>query len=498
MADQAGLPLDSRNQPASPRPLAELLYLAAPTVAQMASYTLMQFIDTWILAHAGGSVLPPTAAANAGMLAFAAISMGMGVMFIVNTLVSQSFGRKDPASCGRFLWQGIWFAVGFAILLLPLIPFAPGVFRSFGHEAPLAKLEGTYLRIVLAASVLKLAATAIEQFFLGVNRPMTVAVATMTGVGVNAVVAWIIVMGRLGFHPMGVAGAAMAQNIGVGVELGVMVLFTLIGPVKREFHRGDWRLRTNEMLTLLKVGIPSGFQIIADVLAWSAFTMWVMAVFHTTAMAANIFVFRYMSVSFMPAFGISVAVTALVGRYIGMGRTDIAIRRAHLGFVVTAVYMAACGAALFIFRRQLIGLFTSDPRVLAIGARLLIFAAIYQLFDAMYIVYNGALRGAGDTLIPAVATGVLCWGVTVLGGYTVARLWPEFGPAGPWTAATTYGAILGIFMVRRFTHGGWKRIHLEREASQSLKDSAKLSVVSGPLSVVKGSAPHHGQRATDK
>ena len=85
-----------------------------------------------------------------------------------------------------------------------------------------------------------------------------------------------------------------------------------------------------------------------------------------------------------------------------------------------------------------------------IGATLLVFAAIYQFFDAMYIVYNGALRGAGDTFVPAVATAVLCWSITVVGGLVIARTMPRFGPAGPWTAATVYGAILGIFMYTRF------------------------------------------------
>src|SRR5947209_9133419 len=100
-----------------PRPLRELLALAAPTVAQMASYTLMQFIDTWMLAHAtrAQGVVAPTAAANGGILAFACISLGMGVMFVVNTLVSQAFGRGDRAVAGQYLWQGIWFGVLFAV-----------------------------------------------------------------------------------------------------------------------------------------------------------------------------------------------------------------------------------------------------------------------------------------------------------------------------------------------------------------------------------------------
>src|SRR6185503_11413823 len=97
------------------RPIVELLALAGPTIAQMASYTVMQFLDTWMLAHQSGTrarddVLAPTAAMNSGILAFSVISLGMGVLWVVNTLVSQAYGRKDYTACGRFLWQGIWVA----------------------------------------------------------------------------------------------------------------------------------------------------------------------------------------------------------------------------------------------------------------------------------------------------------------------------------------------------------------------------------------------------
>src|SRR5262249_26337525 len=151
-----------------------------------------------------------------------------------------------------------------------------------------------------------------------------------------------------------------------------------------------------------------------------------------------------------PAFGISVAVTALVGRYIGMRRVDLAEKRANLGFMLCAMYMLSCGLAFFLFRHKLIGLFTDDPTVRAYGAKLLTFAAVYQFFDALYIVYNGALRGAGDTFVPAVATAVLNWSITVGAGFCLARFFPQFGIAGPWTAATIYGTILGSFIWLRF------------------------------------------------
>src|SRR3954451_14783999 len=164
------------------RPLAELLRLAGPTVAQMASYTVMQFLDTWMLSHVGDHILPPTAAANSGILAFSVISLGMGVLWVVNTLVSQAYGRKDYAGCGQFLWQGIWFALVFSLLPLPFLPLAPGAFARFGHTADVVRMEAVYLQIVVAFCAVKRVGTAVQQFLLATDRARAVMVATMVGV----------------------------------------------------------------------------------------------------------------------------------------------------------------------------------------------------------------------------------------------------------------------------------------------------------------------------
>jgi MATE family multidrug resistance protein len=461
-------------------PLVEMLALAGPTIVQMASYTLMQFFDTWMLAHVGTGVDEPTAGSNGGMLAFSVISLGMGTLFVVNTLVSQSFGRKDYVACGRYLWQGIWFALAFWVVLLPGLPFVSLVFRGVGHGPALAKLETIYLQIMLAGSAMKLIGTAFSQFLLAIDRPNSVLLATAIGMSANLIAAWAMIFGHLGFSRMGVRGSAWGQNIGVLVEMSSLICFAFLPSVRRMYNMFDWKPRPAMLLTLLRVGIPSGIQIVADVLAWSLYTMWVMGVFGEKVMAANTFIFRFMSVSFMPAFGIGTAITALVGRYLGAGRPDIARKRADLGFALAAAYMLSCGLLFFLGRNVLMELFTHDPEVLRVGAMLLIFAAVYQFFDAMYIIYNGALRGAGDTFIPAVATAALCWGMTVFGGYAVARLRTSWGSAGPWTVATIYGIILGVFMLIRFRRGNWKAIPIDRE------NAASVRVTSVPLSPVLG------------
>src|SRR5204863_5330810 len=82
------------------RPIVELLALALPTIAQMASYTVMQFADTYMLSRVGDA--EATAAGQGGMVAFSLISFGVGVLLVVNTLVSQSFGRGELGACGRY------------------------------------------------------------------------------------------------------------------------------------------------------------------------------------------------------------------------------------------------------------------------------------------------------------------------------------------------------------------------------------------------------------
>jgi multidrug resistance protein, MATE family len=459
-------------------PISELFFLAAPTVAQMASYTVMQFIDTWMLSRpqAGGGVAA-TAAANSGILAFAIISFGSGVLVLVNTLVSQAFGRKDFRECGRYLWQGIWIAIVYGGLMILLRNCGPAVFAAFKHPADLAAMEAIYWRIVLLAAGVKCISMSTGQFLLGVDRPRSVLTAALVGTGINAVAAWCVVLGHLGFSRNGVAGAAWAQNLGVSCEMLTLIFIAMRGDVRRQFGSLDWLPRPKYMMTLIRVGVPSGLQWLGDILAWGVFCNGVLGWLGPAAMQANTFMMRYMVVCFMPPIGIGTAVTALVGRYIGRQMPEKGARRAHLGFIVSEIYMLLC-AAVFIFARgPLMRQFTDDPEVIRIGGQYLICAAVYEVFDSMYIIYVSALRGAGDTLVPAVVTGISCWTVSIGGGYAVARWVPALGFAGPWMVGCIYGAFIGIFMLARFSRGGWREIRLQ-PASNLPEVSARLESTS--------------------
>lgn len=449
-------------KPRPRRPIVELLSLALPTVAQMASYTVAQFIDTYMLSHVGD--VEAASAGQAGLISFTVISFGFGVIMLVNALVSQAAGRGDLRACGQYMWQGIWAGLLMGVLAIPLSLLGPSVFHWMGHEPRLAALEGQFFQTTVIFAAVKLCGMALEQFMLAVQRPTAVLVAAIAGVSCMIPFNYTFIYGHFGMPRLGVVGAAWGLNLATAVEAIVIAGIILSSDLRKRYHCNLWRPVASKLRTLFATGIPSGLQVVTEVAAWSLFTALVIgSFFPTPVLAANMYTFRYMSVSFMPAFGLSVAVTALVGRYIGMGKPEEALQRAHLGFKVAAIYMVICGGFFFFARRWLMSIFSSDPTVIDAGATLLTMAAIYQFFDAMYIVYNGGLRGAGDTFVPAIAVGTMCWTFTVGGGWLMAKYFPQLGVLGPWLAAMTYGVLIGLFLMLRFTRGKWRTIRLEQD-----------------------------------
>ena len=109
---------------------------------------------------------------------------------------------------------------------------------------------------------------------------------------------------------------------------------------------------------------------------------------------------------------------------------------------------------------QLIGLFNADPQIMRIGAGVMICAAAFQLFDAFGITYMSALRGAGDTFVPAVFFVVSQWVLIVGGGWWIATTFPKLGSIGPWIAASTLIAVTAAFLWWRWVTGAWEKMDL--------------------------------------
>ena len=128
---------------------------------------------------------------------------------------------------------------------------------------------------------------------------------------------------------------------------------------------------------------------------------------------------------------------------------------------IALVYMGFIGACFFLFRAPIMKFWAPlDDKVVEAGVNILIFAAIFQIFDAIAIIYIGALRGAGDTVWLAVISGIASIVILGLGGYAVVTFLPQLGALGPWGIALVEIAFVGFSHRWRFNSRKWMRIDL--------------------------------------
>ncbi len=471
------------NRPPQPdkavRPLYEVWSIAWPTVLTMTSYTVMQFVDKLMVAQVGP--LEVAAQGNGGIWSFTPIAFALGVLTVVNTYVSQNLGAGTPENGPKYAWAAVWLSVvAWLVLLLPWAIALPWLFGLMGHREELVRMEAGYGRILLAGAVLLLASRGLHHYFFGMHRPRVVTVAAIAGNIVNIAANYVLIFGSQGLPAwglpgipgvpaMGILGAALGTVLGTAVELLIPATVFL----GRKMHaayatRSAWRCGFAPARDLIRIGWPAAVQFGNEMACWSIFMSVLVGKFGEDHMTAGWATLGYMHLSFMPAVGFSVAVTSLVGKYVGAGQPDIAVSRARLGLALAVGYMTVCAVIFYVFRHPLISLFVAGndlppdraARIIEIGGRLMICAAVFQTMDAFGITYTGALRGAGDTVWPGLVTIVYSWVFIVAGGWSIAILWPGLESVGPWIAAAFYLLVFGATMWWRFESGRWRKIKL--------------------------------------
>jgi len=459
MSSESGLQSQSRELDETS--VRYMLKLAAPMVVTNISFTVMQFVDRFMVSRLGTEAL--AAILPAGIISFVPVSFVIGVMTSVNTFVSQSLGRGKKRDCSNYCWQAIYMGLAYLLVVVAIMwPAAPWIFRTLGHEPAVVDLEVIYFRIMLYAQSLAVFIWASSQFFMGIHRPIITMWTALCAQVVNVAANYVLIFGKFGFPAMGIAGAGWGTFIGIAVGAGMRMAMFLGGDINSNFaSRGTFGVNLPKMRDLLKVGFPAGFGFMVNMAFWGIILFGLVGRFGKEALAATSAVFACMNVSFMPIIGLGTALTAAVGKSIGEGRKDVAIKQTSVCLRVALIYMGLVGFCFFIFRDDLMAFWSPDDKeVISIGINIFIFAAIFQVFDAMLLTYYDALRGAGDTLWLAIVEALGATIIMGLGGFCMLKFFPELGALGPWIAATVKIIAVALANRWRFKSNKWMQIDL--------------------------------------
>ncbi len=439
--------------------LREVVTMSFPIVVANSCRMLMDVSDYWMISHAGNTdasaaILP------AQMIMWSFMVIGMGIVSIASTMASQNLGRGKLRDCSAYAWQCLYLSAGFWIVGAALWPLLPTVFAWADINESIRLLQCRYAAICVWTIGPTIASTGMSAFFNGIHRPRVTMTVAIEGIVVNAAVSYVLIFGKLGFPAMGIEGAAWGTVVGTNYRALRLTLW-LCGPsINREFaSRETWRFNRRKMTNIFRFGGPSGLQWCSDVTVWAIFVA-VLAgsYFGKTEQLATNAAWQYLRVSFIPCIGVGMAISAMVGKAIGSGDHERAIRVTRYGVILMTAFMCTCSVVFFIWRRDMIAIFNDEPDVIAIGANVMICAAVFQIFDVMGIGYNSAFRGAGDTFAPTIMFIVAHWVFVIGGGFFVAEIFPELGSVGPWIAASVLIIFIGIWLWWRWHKRHWMTI----------------------------------------
>jgi MATE family multidrug resistance protein len=437
-----------------------ILKLAWPIVITNISFTIMQFVNRLMVADLGTEAL--AAVLPAGIISTIPASFAMGIVTSVTTFVSQNLGRGDKKDCSNYCWQAMYMGIVYSVTVAAIMwPAAPWIFKVLGHEPAVAELEVIYLRIMLYTIIPVISVWACSQFFMGIHRPIITMYAALVAQVVNIVFNYLLIFGKFGFPKMGIAGAGWGTFIGVMVGATIRMVVFLGGKINAGFSsRQTTHIDFRKMRDLLKVGLPSGMGVLVNTSFWGMILFALVGKFGKEALAATSAVFSYTNLAIMPIVGIGIALTAAAGKAIGQDKKDIVIKQTDLCLKISLVYMVLVGLYFFAFKESLMTFFSTDDKVIKTGTNILICAAIFQIFDAAAIIYSSALRGAGDTMWPAVASAIGTIVILGIGGSLTVKFLPQLGAVGPWIADTISGILVGLAILWRFKSNGWMKIDL--------------------------------------
>jgi MATE family multidrug resistance protein len=440
-----------------------MLRIAVPVIMAELGWMAMGVVDTIMVGPLGPAAIGAAGVGTAMHIGFAIF--GMGVMLGLDTLVSQAYGARDIQECHRWLFDGITLAMlmtvpvtGLCLLLWWALPW-------LGFHPDVLALLRSYFAIVLWSTPFLLGFAALRRYLQGMHIVAPIMFALVSANLLNAATNWVLIHGHYGFPRLGVAGAAWATLLSRVYMLGVLVVAvwwydkrsafakaTADGSADRP-HQGlrhvPRLIDRARLWILLRLGLPAASQVTAEVGVFALATA-LAGTLDPISSASHQIALNLAGLAFMIPLGLNSAGAVRVGHAVGAGDPARAAASGWMAITLAVAFMIASGSLFFAVPHVLIGLFTTDPAVLAVGSSLLGLAAIFQLFDGLQGVITGTLRGLGDTRTPMIVNLAAHWLLGLPVSYTLCFV-VGWGVWGLWIGLSLGLIVTGVILLYVWT-----------------------------------------------
>ena len=426
----------------------EVWRLSLPAILTQITTIAMQYIDSAMVGALGAN-----ASAAIGLVASSTWLMNGGT-FAVSTgfsvQVAHRIGAEDDRGARDVVRHGLWSALAVSGLLCLIAVLLSGPLPRFLGGGEDIRADASAYFLVFGCMLPFTQLNSLCASFLQCSGDM------VTPSVLNAAMCVLdVCFNALLIPRLGVLGAGLGTALACTVVSLIMAWRCLARSPRLHLRRGEKCAFSPDILkTALRIGVPVAVQEVAMNSAMVAATR-IIAPLGAVSIAANSFAVTAESLCYMPGYGIGVAATTLVGRSIGAGKVKKARRYGYICTAMGAVFMGLLGLVMMALCPLVFRLLTPVAEVQALATQVLRIELWAEPLFAVSIVAAGALRGAGDTLIPSAMNLGSIW-IVRLG--LALLLVPRLGLRGMWIAMTIELCVRGLLMlVRLVTSKSYER-----------------------------------------
>jgi MATE family multidrug resistance protein len=442
--------------------VAEMLSIALPMIVSTSCDGIMTFTDRLFLSRLGPEQM------NAAMGGGVAMQMMMfffiGLTGYTTALVAQYFGARQKNMTTVAAFQAMLIAVVAYPVILICKPLGLAFFDFMRIPEGQVVYQKAYYNIVIYGVVIGILRNVLSCYFSGIGKTRIVMIASLSAMIVNVVLDYIMIFGKLGFPAMGIEGAAIATILGGFCGLVIMIAVYFGKHNRDEFHvRDSFRFDWNVMRKLLHFGYPAGLELFLNFLAFTSMIF----IFHSHGMVsatASTIMFNWDLVSFIPLLGIEIAVTSLVGRYMGAGTPETAHHAAMSGIKTGIFYSLVILILFLLVPEYLVKVFHPKnesalfDQVVPVATAMIRIASLYVLAEAVMVAIVGALRGAGDTHFTMIISVAAHWSFVPI-VYFMLKVW-NMSPVTAWLGLVIMFLLFCGVLILRYRNGKWQTIRV--------------------------------------
>ncbi|MEH7351337.1 MATE family efflux transporter [Gottfriedia acidiceleris] len=411
--------------------------LLLPILITQVTLFSMSFFDTIM---SGNSSPGDLAGVAIGVSIWTPISTGLtGILVALTTMVANLNGAKQNEKITPLVMQAIYLAGIIAIVIIIIGIFSIHPILNHMNLDPKVHRVALHFLFALSFGILPLFLyTVIRQFIDGLGKTRTTMVITVISVPVNVILNYFLIFGKAGLPRLGGVGSGVASAITYWIIFGIAFyiiktkkpfstfnLFKKLPPISF----ATWK-------SILKLGVPIGLSIFFEVSVFSVVTL-LLSEFDTETIAAHTVAMNFASLLYMVPLSISMALTIAVGYEVGAKEFQSAKEYSKIGLVMAVSIASFFGIIIYLFRYDVAGWYTNDPSVQILAGGFLIFAVMFQLFDAIAAPIQGALRGYKDVNATLIMMILAYWVIALPVGYALSNT--NLGAKGYWV-----GLIVGL------------------------------------------------------